>query len=158
MVWLTPTWQITQTKALSCDHAYSLGGELHISCVQVLSFTELLENEDYKLFKTNFLKAFSSNSKHSLVKGVSNGMQTVLGNAASLDHLEVQVEANQISVDFTQCLKDNGYVTGNNQKFMEFFLYMIFLKERGRKNTLSLEYKPTEGKLTWILHEIESKN
>ena len=122
------------------------------------AFTEPLENKDYELFKTNFLEAFASNLRHSLVKGVSNAMQTFLENAASLDNLEAQVEANQISVDFTHYLRNNGWVNGDNislknhQRFMEFIFYIGLLKEKYRRNTLSLEYKPTER-----LHEFSMR-
>ena len=98
------------------------------------AFTEPLENKDYELFKTNFLEAFGSNLKHSLVKGVSNGMQTFLENAASLDYLEAQVEANKISADFIYYLRNNGWVNGDNislkkhQKLRELIFYIGLLK------------------------------
>ena len=69
----------------------------------------------------------------------------------SLDHLGEEVEANQISVDFNQYLKDNEWVNGNdisrksNETFMLLFFYMTFLKERNCKSTLFLENKPTEN-------------
>ena len=102
--------------------------------MRATAFTEPLENKDYELFKTNFLEAFGSNLKHSLVKGVSNDTQTFLEKASSLDYLEAQVEANKISADFIYYLRNNGWVNGDNislkkhQKLRELIFYIGLLK------------------------------
>ena len=132
-------------------------GSKAANLMRASAFTEPLEKKDYSLFKTNFLQAFGENLKHNLVKGIDSALKVILTHASSLDLLEAQVGANQISTDFTQYLKDNGWTNGDNislknhQKFMEFFLYMTLLKDKLRKSALPLDYKSTESLHTFSL-------
>ena len=114
------------------------------------AFTDPTENQDYEEFRTNFLESFGDDRKHGLVKGVSDAVNALLERAGALNIIQAKADANRLSSGLTRQLKDNGWVSGDSmplkdtQKFLEFFFFMSFIKEKGRKTALPLEYKPTE--------------
>ncbi|XP_045134894.1 uncharacterized protein LOC123518237 isoform X1 [Portunus trituberculatus] len=122
-------------------------------------FTDPEKNKDYDSFRTKFLRIFGSKkAPHSLVQGIINAVDVFLSDTPPLNMFEGQVEANRLSTEFIQYIKDNGWNEGeyislqNNHKFMEFFIFMILMRGTCRGSAWSLKYKPTDE-----LHEFVQK-
>ena len=117
------------------------------------AFTDPTERQDYDEFRTNFLETFGDDRKHGLVKGVSDAVHVILERAGSLNIIQAKADANRLASNMTRHLSDNGWVQGGSSgsmplkdthKFLEFFFFMTFIKEKGRKTALPLEYGPQE--------------
>ena len=114
------------------------------------AFTDPTERQDYAEFRTNFLETFGDDRKHGLVKGVSDAVHVILERAGSLNIIQAKADANRLASNLSRHLSDNGWASGgsmplkDHQKFMEFFFFMTFIKEKGRKTALPLEYGPQE--------------
>ena len=114
------------------------------------AFTDPTERQDYDEFRTNFLETFGDDRKHGLVKGVSDAVHGMLERAGCLNIIQAKADANRLSTNLARHLSDNGWANGGSmplkdtQKFMEFFFFMTFIKEKGRKTALPLEYGPQE--------------
>ncbi|KAG0726279.1 hypothetical protein GWK47_036944 [Chionoecetes opilio] len=151
----------------TADFTRFLAGSRASHLMQASAFTKPQQNKDYQAFRSNFLETFGEHEKHSLVKGVNLAVELLHGGAASKDLFDGQVDANRISADFVKYLKDNGWTHGDTMqlpdvcKFLEFFVYMILLKGKCRRNSWSLNYTPAEELHDFVLKlktKVEEKN
>ncbi len=75
--------------------------------MRVSALTESITRGNYEGFRQGFLKIFRENVKHNLVKGVHLAVERVLAGVDAQDIDEAQINANYVSEDLVNCLKDN---------------------------------------------------
>ncbi|KAG0716592.1 hypothetical protein GWK47_009290 [Chionoecetes opilio] len=142
---------------ISFIHSRPQAGSRASHLMQASAFTKPQQAQNYLAFWSNFLETFWENEKHSLVKGVNLAVELLHGSAASKDLFDGQVDANRISADFVKYLKDNGWTHGDTVqlpdvcKFLEFFVYMMLLKGKCRRSSLSLNYTHNEELHDFVL-------
>ena len=111
------------------------------------TFTIPTENQDYESFKINFLETFDDCAKTDVVKSVNSVCERLGKSVFTKGRLDGQVVATQTASDLMRILKENSWVDHDNittkdlHKFLEFFSYMLVLRDEERKASLSLDYK-----------------
>ena len=140
----------TDEDKISFIRSHLVVGSPAAYSIRASAFTDPTESQDYEEFRTNFLETFGDDRKHGLVKGVSDAVHTSLERAGSLTINHAKADANRLSSNLSRHLSDNGWASGSTmqqkdvQKFLEFFFFMLFIKEKSRLTALPLEYKPQE--------------
>lgn len=125
------------------------GSQAHFQ-MSASAFTTPMEEKDYALFKIRFLEVFSDFTQKGVVKGVNSICERLAGLVFSHDTLDAQVHANKIAKNLKLLLTQNGWITNGSisvesvRNFLEFYTYMLTLKNTQRKSALALDFKPTD--------------
>ena len=106
--------------------------------------------DDYNTFKENFFRVFDEGATISLVKQLNRIVETVRVNLGSQKLWEASIPANLFTEDCLQTLRDNGWLTDNQQnlpvgnflKFLELFFYLLSAEDKVRRATLPLIFGP----------------
>ena len=113
-------------------------------------FLEPIEEKDYDAFRLRFLETFDDCGRGHVIQGLNAICDRLIKSTATKGRLEAQVEASQTVGELIRIQGEGGWsnnsnITGENQRrFLEIFTYLLVLKDRERKATFALDFKPGE--------------